>query len=300
MAFAPRFGADSAEEFAIVLKLVHGDEPVNAECTLRTAPTYSALGHIARLATELQNSEAAKTLLRENPYERLGIDGEVAEAFVPDYLIPTLKGFRGLPGLLSPAIVVHLVEMLCPAAAYSHDIIDFPGLYRVLRTNGAPELADKIELCARRTLGQDTLVESLHRVREAFGGAAPNIEDTLGEPLEVKEDVKANPQYPKTQDKTRTLNYDGVSFVVRIAMSGTDFERRSILRISQTKKRSEISNEWLLSRAEEVVKDLGPPDLAEGPWLRYVDQRSGDGEPVLSFEIVDHVVRTVEWRFDAK
>lgn len=298
--FTPRFGADKTEELALLLKLVRGDVRVAARCTLRTAPAYSSLRHAVRLATELQSTEAAKMLVRENPYERLSLDGEMAEAFVPDYLVPALRGFRGLPGLLSPAIKVHLAEILCPAAAYSHHVIDIPGLYRALRTHGAPDLADEIELCALRALGQDALVESLRRVREVFGGTVPNIEKVLGVPLEIKEDVQTNPHYAEMQDKTRTLRYHGVSVVVGIAMSGTEYERRSILRISQTKKHSKIPNDWIHSRAEKVVKDLGPPYQTEGSWLRYVDQRSAGDKPVLSFEIADHLVRTVDWRFEAK
>lgn len=117
---------------------------------------YGVLNQLRLQAIEKQNSEAAISLLyagaSTTPFD---LDGEVAETYTEDYLLPVLEKFVNLKKIVTENKMEHIANRICSEVSWRKDVGDKSALKRIkhviarLRDVGVKNLANKInQMCS--------------------------------------------------------------------------------------------------------------------------------------------------------
>lgn len=117
LVYRREFGLNSPEELGLLVKIVGAVDIEHDldDCMMPRAE--DTLDHLLRLAVERQDRGAARAILEARTDGGMSVpDAEVGEVFAVKYLIPTLDGFSGLEGMLTPELETHIADEVCSAA----------------------------------------------------------------------------------------------------------------------------------------------------------------------------------------
>ena len=155
ISFLPSFGM-MEEERNLLIYMVSQNAVVRSQtdCWISPDDVYQALNQLLRLVVEKQNSAAANLLLYSGTAETpFNLDGEVAEGYTEDYLIPVLEKYEKLDTALDQARESVIAKNICADLQWRKDIKDTKFKYRIkmlieqLNAKRMGRLARRIQTC---------------------------------------------------------------------------------------------------------------------------------------------------------
>lgn len=155
ISFPPNFGI-TEEERNLLIHMVAKSAVVRskADCWISPDDIYQALNQLLRLVVEKQNPAAANLLLHSGTAETpFNLDGEVAESYTEDYLIPVLERYEKLDTVLDQARESVIAKNICANRQWREDIKDTKFKNRIqvlveqLNAKGMGGLARQIQNC---------------------------------------------------------------------------------------------------------------------------------------------------------
>ena len=111
--FPADYGTVNDEQFTRLLRLAREGYKIDVDLDCYTSINYEVLGHIRFLAIQKQFRKAVLAILGPHRNEELRLDGEIAEEFAGDYILPTLERYERLSSILSPEIEDSLAHEIC-------------------------------------------------------------------------------------------------------------------------------------------------------------------------------------------
>ena len=124
------------------------------DCWISPNDIYQALNQLLRLATVKQNPEATRLLLHSGTAETpFSLDGEVAEGYTEQYLVPVLEKYEGLETVLDQARESVIAADICADLQWREDGKDTEYKKRIqvlvgrLNTKGMGRIVREIERC---------------------------------------------------------------------------------------------------------------------------------------------------------
>ena len=146
--FPEKFGLRDKREMDLLLLLIRHDPSFKYDVKCYVDSSGVALGHLFRLATDYQDTGAARRFVMPDGLTLLNLDGELAEQYVLEYRPKVLMKFRNLRRIVPDEEESVLAEEICAVVATSADAyLDCAGIAPVianLKRNGMDSLAGKI------------------------------------------------------------------------------------------------------------------------------------------------------------
>ena len=102
--FSEDFAYKNKEQFSFLLQMTKNTyiEEEDMDCPKPIMPlNYYALDRLLYLATNKQDKAAAKVILSPQRSTLLNLDGELAEEFIGDRMLPVLERYKNLSGILT-------------------------------------------------------------------------------------------------------------------------------------------------------------------------------------------------------
>jgi hypothetical protein len=124
------------------------------DCWISPNDVYAALSQLLVLAVNNQDATAAHVLLYEGTIQApFNLDGEVAESYTGEYIIPVLEGFQGLSTVLDQSREDIIAKGICANLLWYKDNQDTSLKTRIetlimkLNERGMGRLAGQIQAC---------------------------------------------------------------------------------------------------------------------------------------------------------
>ncbi len=111
LVFPENFGLKNKNQLMALRELVNADLDQDVDCMMLV--NKDTLNQIKFLATEKQDSDAAKMLLSPQSYGGFNLDGELAEEFVGEYQLSVLEKFKNLHSILDKNVEEDLSVSIC-------------------------------------------------------------------------------------------------------------------------------------------------------------------------------------------
>jgi len=143
--FPAKYGMLSNDQFSRLLRLAREGYKIDVNLDCKTSIKHEALAQIRTLAVHNQYKKAALALLGSQRSEELHLDGEIAEEFAGEYILPTLEKYDRLSELLTPQVEESIVREICGWAASRKEMKRVELVKSNLLRRGYTAVAKKIE-----------------------------------------------------------------------------------------------------------------------------------------------------------
>lgn len=145
--FSEDYAYQNKEQFSFLLQMTKNAsiEEEDMNCPKPLMPLdYYALDHLVYLATKKQDKAAAEIILSPQRTTRLNLDGELAEEFTGDRILPVLEQYRDLRGVLTDKHAEQLASDLCYWKEYRGAAKRVNRIVKRLENSGLKSIVDAI------------------------------------------------------------------------------------------------------------------------------------------------------------
>jgi hypothetical protein len=105
---------------------------------------YYALDHLVYLATKRQDKSATEVILSTQSSSFLDLDGELAEEFIGDRMLPVLEKYNNFNGILTIKHADMLATDLCNWKEFRGEVKRINLIIQKLEISGLKDIADAI------------------------------------------------------------------------------------------------------------------------------------------------------------
>ena len=171
--FPENFGVQNDKELMIIKELINNRRKMDVDLEHIPPVSYYALDHLVYIATEKKDIDAAKLILRGQYTGDIKVDGELAEEYAIDRIVPVLKEMPQAPSLVNKCLSVeqkkNLAEYICERAAANGELQEMYQLSSNLKKSGEKILSHEIEVqCKERDFDYWIQQEPEPKVQEPF------------------------------------------------------------------------------------------------------------------------------------
>ena len=152
--FSEDFAYKNKEQFSFLLQMTKNTyiEEEDMDCPKPIMPlNYYALDRLLYLATNKQDKAAAKVILSPQRSTLLNLDGELAEEFTGDRILPVLEQYQDLAGILTDKHADSLAADLCYWKEFRGAVKRVNRIIKRLEDSGLKGVADVINKKCKNT-----------------------------------------------------------------------------------------------------------------------------------------------------
>ena len=152
--FSDDFAYQNKKQFKFLLQMTKNTyiEEEDMDCPKPLMPlNYYALDRLVYLATKKQDKAAAEVILSPQRTSRLNLDGELAQEFTGDRILPVLEQYRDLSGILTDKHAESLASDLCYWKNNRGAVKRVNRIVKRLESSGLKSIADAINKECKNT-----------------------------------------------------------------------------------------------------------------------------------------------------
>ena len=145
--FSEKFAYQNKEQFTFLLQMTKNTyiEEEDMNCPKPIMPlNYYALDRLVYLATNKQDKAAAEVILSPQSTTLLNLDGELAEEFTGDRILPVLEQYQNLNGILTNKHGDSLATHLCYWKEFRGAVKRVNRIITKLENSGLKDIANVI------------------------------------------------------------------------------------------------------------------------------------------------------------